>query len=118
MTCYKNADIAEAAGVSVATIKRYKKDPEFNAVLNERRAAVVGAAVDRMVNTILNDVDVLQSIIDNDAVNPAVRVTAINTKWGHLREWQALINFDKRLRALESLNIADLSRLGAGGGQS
>lgn len=117
MTRHKNADIAEAAGLSIATIKKYKRDPAFIAVLNERRAEIVGAAVDKMTETILRDVDVLQSVIDNPDVNPAVRVTAINTKWSHLREWKTLIDFDKRLSALESQNITDMSRFGAGGGQ-
>lgn len=116
MTCYRVKDIAEAAGVSVSTVNRYKRDPAFNAVLNERRAAIVGAAVDRMNETILRDVDVLQEIIDNTEVNPAVRVTAINTKWSHLREWKSLIDYDNRLRALELAFIGDSERFRPGGG--
>lgn len=117
MTCYRNADIAAAAGLSIATIKRYKRDPEFNAVLNERRAEIVAAAVDKMTQSILHNADVLQEIIDNPDVNPAVRVQAIGTQWTHLRDWRALLDFDNRLRALETLNFTDMSRLGAGGGK-
>ena len=116
MSCYRVKDIAAAAGVSVTTVNRYKRDPAFNAVLNERRAAIVGAAVDRMNESILRDVDVLEEIIHNPEVNPAVRVTAINTKWSHLREWRALLDFDDRLRALEAANLGDYGRFGPGGG--
>lgn len=116
MTCYKNADIAAAAGLSIATIKRYKRDPEFKAVLNARRAEIVGAAVDKMTGAILHNADVLQEIIDNPDVNPAVRVQAIGTQWTHLRDWRALLEFDERLRALESHNFTDMSRLRPGGG--
>lgn len=116
MTCYKVVDIARAAGLSPETIRKYKRDPAFNAVLNERRAAIVGAAVDRMNESILRDVDVLQEIINNPEVNPAVRVTAINTKWSHLREWRALLDFDDRLRALELANLGNSERFKPGGG--
>lgn len=115
MTCYKNVDIAKAAGLSVETVRKYKKDPEFNAVLSERRAGIVSAAVDKMSESLLSDVDVLQSIINDASVNPAVRVTAIHTKWSHLREWRTLLEFDKRLRVLELAKIGDYTRFDTGG---
>lgn len=111
---YKVKDIATAAGLAVSTINKYKRDPAFVAILNERRAAIVGAAVDRMNSSILNDVDVLQSVIDDEKVNPAVRVNAINTKWVHLREWKALIDFENRLRALEMAGFGDSERFKPG----
>lgn len=114
LTCYKVVDIARAAGLSPETIRKYKRDPAFNAVLNERRAAIVGAAVDKMTGSILRDADVLQEVIDNPDVNPAVRVQAIGTKWSHLREWRALLDFDSRLRALELANLGENGRLGEG----
>ena len=113
---YKVKDIAAAAGLSVSSVNRYKHDPAFVAILNERRAAIVGAAVDRMNESILNDVDVLQSVIDDEKVNPAVRVNAVNVKWVHLREWKALIDFETRLRALERTNLGDSARFRPGGG--
>ena len=116
MSCYRVKDIAAAAGVSVTTVNRYKRDPAFIAVLNERRAAIVGAAVDKMTGSILRDADVLQEIIDNPDVNPAVRVQAIGTKWSHLREWRALLDFDDRLRALEAASLGDSERFRPGGG--
>lgn len=111
---YRVKDIAQAAGLAVSTINKYKRDPAFIAVLNERRSAIVGAAVDRMSESILKDADVLQSIISDPGVNPAVRVTAINTKWVHLREWKALIDFENRLRALEGAGFGDPERFKPG----
>lgn len=110
MTCHKVKDIAKTAGVSVATVNRYKNDAEFMSVLNERRAEMVSAAVDKMTATLVEDVEVLQKVISNDEVNPAVRITAINTKWSHLREWRLLSEFDKRLRAIERANISENER--------
>ena len=111
---YKVKDIAAAAGLNVSTINKYKRDPAFMAVLNERRSAIVNAAVDRMNESILKDVSVLQKIIDDDEVNAAVRVNAINIKWLHLREWKSLIDFESRLRALESAGIGVIQRFKAG----
>ena len=115
---YKIKDIAEASGLSQRTVKRYKADPEFISVLNERRAAIIGAAVDRMTNSLRDDAGVLQEIIDNPSVNPAVRAAALNTKWSHLREWRAMIDFERRLSALESSEMAlnGLGEPGGGGG--
>ena len=113
---FKVKDIAAAAGLAVSTINKYKRDPAFVAILNERRAAIVGAAVDRMNESILNDVDVLQSVIDDEKVNPAVRVNAINVKWVHLREWRAMLDFETRLRALEGSSFGDPERFKPGGG--
>lgn len=112
---YKVKDIAAAAGLAVSTVNRYKRDPAFVAILNERRAAIVGAAVDRMNETILKDVDVLQSVIDDEKVNPAVRVNAINVKWTNLRTWKAMTDFETRLRALEGANLGDSERFKPGG---
>jgi hypothetical protein len=113
---FRIRDIAEASGLSERTVRRYKADPAFLSVLNERRAAIIGAAVDQMTESILQDKDVLQSIIGDPAVNPAVRVAAINTKWSHLREWRAMIDFEKRLSALESSEMASNGLFRPGGG--
>lgn len=114
---YKVKDIAKAAGLTVSTINRYKNDPAFMAVLNERRSAIVNAAVDRMTESILNDVSVLQKIIDDDSVNAGIRVNAVNVKWLHLREWKSLVDFESRLRAIESAGIGFFERIQAGGEQ-
>lgn len=114
---YKVKDIAAAAGLNVSTINKYKRDPAFMAVLNERRSAIVNAAVDRMTESILNDVSVLQKIIDDESVNAGIRVNAVNVKWLHLREWKSLIDFESRLRAIETAGIGVIQRFKAGGEQ-
>ena len=115
MTCFKVKDIAAAAGISVSTVNKYKNDPAFMAVLNERRSAIVSSAVDKMTGWIHKDAEVLQKIIDDENVNPAVRQSAVNTMWVHLREWKAMIDFESRLRALETANFGDSQRVPAGG---
>lgn len=111
---FKVKDIAASAGVSVSTVNKYSRDPDFMALLNERRAAIVSAAVDRMTETILDDAGILQRIIGDDTVNPAVRVTAISEKWRHLREWTALADFEKRLLSLERARNGDSRRFRPG----
>ena len=111
---YKVKDIAAASGLAVSTVGKYKRDPQFMSVLNERRAAIVRAAVDQMTGSILKDAEVLQSIIEDPKVNPAVRANAINTKWVHLREWKVLADFEDRLRALEGPKFSDPERFEPG----
>ena len=85
---YKIKDIAEASGLSQRTVKRYKADPEFISVLNERRAAIIGAAVDRMTNSLWDDAGVLQEIIDNPSVNPADQIpSAASNRQRRLCRW-------------------------------
>ena len=112
---HKPSEIAAAAGLSVSRINHYKNDPAFLSVLRERRAAIVNAAVDRMNNSILKDVDVLQAVIDDEKVNPAVRINAINTKWSHLREWKFQLDVENRLQAIESTISGDFKRFDGGG---
>lgn len=111
---FKVKDIAAEAGLALSTVNRLKRDPAFKSVLNERRSAIVSAAVDRMTGSILKDADVLQEIIDDPKVNPAVRANAVNVKWVHLREWKALVDFESRLRALETAGIGDPERFKPG----
>ena len=115
LTNFKVKDIAATAGVAVSTVNRYKNDPGFMAVLNERRAAIVGAAVDKMTESILKDADVLQEIIDDPKVNPAVRSNAINTKWVHIRQWKSMMDQETRLRAIERALFGDPERFEPGG---
>ncbi len=115
---YRVKDIAKAAGLAVSTINRYKRDPAFMAALNERRSAIVSAAVDRMRESILKDADVLQGIIEDPEVNPAVRANAINTKWTHLRAWKSLTDFESRLIAVEGASFGVYERFEPGAIQS
>lgn len=115
LTNYKVKDIAAASGLALSTINKYKNDRAFMAALNERRSAIVEAAVDKMTNSILQDSEVLQQIITDPSVNAGIRVNAINTKWGHLREWKAVIDFEKRLKAIETALSGDFRRGDASG---
>ena len=114
LTCFTVREIARKTGLSKTTVYKYKADPEFNAVLNERRAAIVQEAVNKMSASILTDVDVLQSIINDAGINPAVRISAINLKWSHLREWHETVDTDNRLKALERSELALNGRSRAG----
>lgn len=101
-------DVAAAAGVSLTTVKKLKNDPEFVSILDERRTAIVRLTVDKMTERLIKDADMLQEIIDDRTVNPAVRVTAISEKWKHLREWKTLTDFENRLKALETAYNAQI----------
>ena len=98
----KVVDIAKAAGLSRSTVYRLQKDADFQAVLTERRTALVQAATDEMRSNILKDVQILQKVIEEPATPAGTRVYAINIMLTQLASWMQTTDFEKRLAAIEN----------------
>lgn len=98
---YRMTDIMRETGLSKNTVYKYKRDPEFQAVIQERKSAILQAAVNRMSSYMAQNVETLQAIAGDPEVNPAVRVSAINTIMTQLRGWLTTTELSERLTALE-----------------
>ena len=98
---YKMTDIMRETKLSKNTIYRYRNDPDFQEVLQERKTAILQTAVNRMSGYLVQNVETLQAIADDPEVNPAVRVSAINTIMTQLRGWLTTTELSERLTALE-----------------
>lgn len=101
LTNYRMTDIIRETRLSKNTAYRYKRDPEFQKVIQERKTAILQAAVNRMSSYMVQNVETLQAIAEDPEVNPAVRVSAINTIMTQLRGWLTTTELSERLTALE-----------------
>lgn len=98
----KVVDIAKAAGLSRSTVYRLQKDADFQAVLTERRTALVQAATDEMRSYILKDVQILQSVIESPDTPSGTKVYAVSTMLTQLASWIQITDFEQRLAAIEN----------------
>lgn len=67
---------AENAGVSYTTLRRYRKNPEFQEVLQETKKALFGEAMQKAQSYSLDAIETLQAIHKNSALNESARVSA------------------------------------------
>ena len=86
LTEYKVIDIVRITGLSKTTIYKYKNDPAFQAVLTERRSAMVSSAVDRMTQYMNENVEALQSVIRDPETSAQTKVNAIQVMLNHQLE--------------------------------
>ena len=104
---YRTVDIARASGYSTRTVERLKADPAFQAVLTDRRTAVISAAVEKMRSYLLADVEELQRIITDAGTAPQTKVNAIKVLMDQLRDWSTTSDLARRLQALEGADFTD-----------
>ena len=105
LTEYKLIDIARVTGLGRETVRRYKNDPDFQAVLTERRSAMVSAAVDRMTEYMTEDVEILQAVIRDPDTSAQTKVNAIQVMMNQLQTWTTTTDILRRLQAIERADL-------------
>lgn len=105
LTEYKLIDIARVTGLGRETVRRYKNDPDFQAVLTERRSAMVSAAVDRMTAYMTEDVEILQAVIRDPDTSAQTKVNAIQVMMNQLQTWTTTTDILRRLQAIERADL-------------
>lgn len=98
----KNQDIADAIGTTIRTVQRYRKDPELQEILAERRVEYIKTATSKMQCSLNHAVDVLNKIIDDSETSPQTKVNAINILFNQCREWTQGVDVMERLKQLEN----------------
>lgn len=69
-------DAAKATGISCPTVSRYVADPVFQAALRDAQDATLGQITLRMTDGSNAALDLLQSVMADQGIAPAVRVRA------------------------------------------
>ena len=67
---------AEKAGISVKTLMRYRKRPEFQAAYQEAKLEMFGTAMQKAQAYALEALETLREIQNNPALNESARVSA------------------------------------------
>ena len=110
LTEYRIIDIARVTGLGRDTVRKYKNDPEFQAVLTERRSAMVSAAVDKMTSFMNEDIEILQTVIRDPETSAQTKVNAIQVMMNQLQSWTTTTDILRRLQALETAEFGERRR--------
>lgn len=93
-------EAADAAGVSRVTVYRWLKNPDFQAVLSERKNDLLEAAARKLAGNLDKAIDVLADLLGSKQPN-VKRLTA-----GMIIDYSAKFNemqdIEKRIKALEA----------------
>lgn len=101
LTSFKPVEVQRTAGISKAKYYRLKADPEFMAVVAERRGLLVKEAVLKMERYLSEDVEILQSIIRDPETKDQVKINAIQLLMNQLSGWKQITDLMERIEALE-----------------
>ena len=95
-----NAEAAEAAAISVATLKRWRQNPRFKDELRRIREDAAKLAHAELDGLALKSVSALASLVDDP--NPRVRAQAIRTALDISLKVQEQTRLRRNLRQLEN----------------
>lgn len=104
----KTSDLIRETGLSATTIKRYRKDPELQSIVNERRSELITAAVAQMQDYLSEGVQELINIIHDPDTPAQTKVNAIQLIFNQCRDWMTTTDLQRRLAVLEDAERAIL----------
>lgn len=102
LTSYKPSEVQKTAGISKTKYYKLKADPEFMAVVKERRDLLIKEAVLKMESYLLENVETLQEIIRNPETKAQIKVNALQLFMNQLAGWKGITDLTDRIEALES----------------
>lgn len=97
----KDSEIAKATGIARQTICKYRKDPEFQKLIDDRKIEYVRTAVTKMQTSLSRVVEEVLNIIDDPATAPQVRLNACQLILTNCARWTDEIEVLSRLKTLE-----------------
>lgn len=97
----KITEIMEKTGLSRSTVDRYKKDPDLQFILAERRTMIVESAISKMEAAMVDAAETLRKIIADENVGAQTRIYAISTLFSQCRSWVETVDIMHRLEKLE-----------------
>lgn len=100
----KISDIMRETGFSRNTVTRYRDDPKFQDILNQRRAQMIKSSVRGMQRSLMDCVNVLNRIINDDDISPQVRLNAVQIMLSQCKVWTETSDLIERVAALEGLD--------------
>jgi hypothetical protein len=103
-------EAARTAGISVATLLRWQKLPDFQKAYREARRAAHNQSIARLQQATSAAVSTLFKVMADPSTPPATRVRAADSVLNHSAKAIELEDIDVRLSALEG--AADLAKSG------
>lgn len=79
LTCKTLNEAAEKSGVSISSIYRLRKDPEFQEVINQVKNSMFQETMQKAQGYCLESLEVLRTIMNDGAATDSSRVSAART---------------------------------------
>jgi hypothetical protein len=95
-------DAAHIAGVSIATLQRWQKLPEFQAAYRDAKRAAFGQSVARLHQMSSAAVSTLGKVMVDPKTPPATRVRAADSILNHTAKAIEIEDIEARVAALET----------------
>lgn len=76
LTCKSLTDAANQSGISIRTLQRLRKKPEFQELVKQTKKDLFQACIDRSQAASIKALEVLNSIMDDESANDSSRVSA------------------------------------------
>jgi hypothetical protein len=101
LNCNSVTEVAKKTGLGRTTIHKYKRDPELQRILAERREQMMQCALDTMRGQLQPAAEKLIEIIQDPETPKQTAVNAISTLFATMKSMTELTEFGKRIAALE-----------------
>jgi hypothetical protein len=101
-------DAAQSVGIAPATLRRWQKDPEFQAIFREAKWASFSQSIGRLHQLSSTAVSVLGRVMADPATPPAIKVRAADSILNHTIKAIETENLEARFSELE--RTAEASR--------
>ncbi len=101
LTQRNTEDAARAVGISVSTLLRWMKEPEFKAAYREARRIAFGQSVARLQQAASAAVSTLLKVMVDPATPPATKVKAVDSVLDHAAKAIEIEDIEARLTDLE-----------------
>ena len=102
LTSFKPSEVQRTAGISKAKYYKLKADPDFMAVVTERRNMLIKEAVLKMESYLLENVETLQKLIRDPETKGQTKVNALQLFMNQLAGWKGITDLTERIEALEA----------------
>ena len=101
LTQRNTEDAARVVGISVSTLLRWMKEPEFNTAYREARRLAFGQSVARLQQASSAAVSTLLKVMIDPSTPPSTKVRAADSVLGHSAKAIEIEDIDARLTELE-----------------
>ncbi len=104
LTCRTNEEAAHAIGISVTTLLRWQKEPEFQIAYLAAKRAAFGQAIARLHHLSSPAVSTLGKIMLDPTMPPATRARAADSILNHTAKAIQIEDIEVRVSELERAN--------------
>ena len=110
LTARNTEEAARSIGIGPATLRRWQKEPEFDAAFREAQRLSYKQSIARMHQACSAAVSVLHKVMVDPATPPATKVRAADSVLNHTAKAIEIEDIEARVAALEATTVSGAQR--------